>query len=241
MAEDSSDSSTSSTHPEVRWLPLEGNPDIWNQLVHSHGVGPQWSYTDVYGFDPELLDMIPRPVLAIIFLFPLTENYEKHKEKEEAHLTKHEQNVSPNIVFFRQTIANACGMIALLHSLANNESIVGPGLFHDLIEESKDMSPDERAEMLEKSKELADIHMTCAQEGQTQAPDISEEVDLHFICFVVKDQHLYELDGRKLFPINHGKCLDLVDGSAKVMRQYIARDPEQTNFSAIALTKTPEN
>ncbi|KAI9497261.1 hypothetical protein BDB00DRAFT_805702 [Zychaea mexicana] len=184
--------------------------------------------------------MIPHPVTAFVFLFPLTDNYEKHKEEEEARLTKHEQNVCPDVIFFKQTIANACGMIALLHSLANNDSIVGPGLFRNLIDQSKDMSPEERAEMLENSKELADIHKTCAQAGQTQVPDASAEVDLHFICFVVKDQHLYELDGRKLFPINHGKCLDLVEGAAKVMRQYIARDPNQTSFSAIALTKTPE-
>lgn len=77
------------------------------------------------GFDPELLAMIPRPCVAIIFLFPLTEKYLEFKEEEEARLTKLEQNVSPDVVFFKQTIDNACGMIALLHSLANNESIVG--------------------------------------------------------------------------------------------------------------------
>ena len=69
--------------------------------------------------------MIPRPVVAFIFLFPLTENYEKHNEEEEVWLTKHEQNVNPDVIFFKQTIANACGMIALLHSLANNDSLVG--------------------------------------------------------------------------------------------------------------------
>ncbi|KAG2225894.1 hypothetical protein INT45_006590 [Circinella minor] len=226
--------------PKIRWAPLEGNPEVWNQLVHSNGVNLSWSYTDVFGFDSELLAMIPRPVVAFIFLFPLTKNYEKHNEEEEVWLTKHEQNVNPDVIFFKQTIVNACGMIALLHSLANNDSLVGPGLFRNLIDEAKDMSPEERAELLENSKELADIHGTCAQAGQTQAPDASEEVDLHFICFVVKNEHLYELDGRKLFPINHGKCLDIVEGAAKIMRQYIARDPDQSNFSAIALTKTPE-
>ena len=37
-----------------------------------------------------------------------------------------------------------------------------------------------------------------------QAPSVDEDINLHFICFVEKDGHLYELDGRKPFPINHG-------------------------------------
>lgn len=44
-----------------------------------------------------------------------------------------------------------------------------------------------------------------------KAPGLDEDVDLHFITFVEADNHLYELDGRKLFPINHGKCTDLVE------------------------------
>lgn len=67
--------------------------------------------------------------------------------------------------------------------------------------------------MLENSTELAQIHQTCAQDGQTHVPDINEDVDLHFITFIVADNHLYELDGRKVFPINHGKCTDLVEAS----------------------------
>ena len=45
---------------------------------------------------------------------------------------------------------------------------IGPGIFRNLIDEAKDMSPEERAELLENSKELADIHGACAQAGQTQ-------------------------------------------------------------------------
>lgn len=33
---------------------------------------------------------------------------------------------------------------------------------------------------------------------------LSPQQNTHFVCFVVKDGHLYELDGRKHAPINHG-------------------------------------
>ncbi|KAG0781289.1 hypothetical protein G6F22_009648 [Rhizopus arrhizus] len=175
------------------------------------------------GFDPELLAMIPQPVQAIIFLFPITDIYEKFKDEEEAHLIKCEQAISPDVIFFKQTISNACGMMAILHSIASNDKeLIGPGLFNDIIEEAKNMSIDERVDLLENSKELAAVHQTAAFAGQTEAPDKEEEIDLHFICFIEVDNHLYELDGRKILPINHGKCTDLIESSVKVMKQHLS-------------------
>lgn len=76
------------------------------------------------GFDAESLAMIPQPVAAIIFLFPITDAYEEFREKEETHLKVHEQNISSNLIYYKQTISNACGMMALLHSIANNNHLV---------------------------------------------------------------------------------------------------------------------
>ncbi|KAI8091373.1 uncharacterized protein B0P05DRAFT_527191 [Gilbertella persicaria] len=222
-----------------RWVPLEANPEVWNKIIHKLGVSPKYNYVDVYGFDPELLAMIPAPVEAMIFLFPLTETYEKYKSEEAARLLEHEQNIDPEVVFFKQTIENACGMIALLHSIANSqEDIAGSGLFHDIIEKAKGMSVEKRVDLLENCAELATVHESAASQGQTEAPDKDDDIDLHFICFVKVGDHLYEMDGRKSFPIYHGKCTNLVEGAVEVMQQFMARDPEESNFSAIALCKT---
>ncbi|KAI8643135.1 hypothetical protein BD408DRAFT_475498 [Parasitella parasitica] len=228
------------TRKNIKWLPLEANPDVWNKILHKNGVGPDWNFTDIYGFDPEALAMIPRPVTAIIFLFPITDSYKEFRKKEEIHLKAHEQNINSKLIYYKQTISNACGMIAILHSIANNDRlVVGPGVFQTILQDTYNMSPKERAEYLENSADLAEIHASGAHEGQTGTPDITEQLRLHFICFVEVDNHLYELDGLRSFPINHGKCSNFVESTAKIMTQLIERNPEEKEFSAIAFSQIP--
>ena len=66
------------------------------------------------------------------------------------------------------------------------------------------MSPEQCAEYLKTDDSITSAHQESAQEGQTETPQLDEEVDLHFIAFVHKDGDLYELDGAKEAPINHG-------------------------------------
>ncbi|RUS21118.1 ubiquitin carboxyl-terminal hydrolase [Endogone sp. FLAS-F59071] len=81
-------------------------------------------YTDVLVLDESYLSTLPQPVLAVLLLFPVTEQSEKARLEQEAEVTKREQFISPNLIFFRQTISNACGTIALLHSVTNNEQVI---------------------------------------------------------------------------------------------------------------------
>lgn len=72
------------------------------------------------GLDEELLAFVPQPVHALILLFPITPKYETYVQQEKERIDKQGQTVSPNIVFYPQTIANACGTMGVLHSIANN-------------------------------------------------------------------------------------------------------------------------
>jgi len=47
--------------------------------------------------------------------------YEKHKEEEAARLAAEPQEISDKLLYMKQTIHNACGTIALFHSIANSE------------------------------------------------------------------------------------------------------------------------
>ncbi|KAK0154431.1 Ubiquitin carboxyl-terminal hydrolase isozyme L3 [Merluccius polli] len=130
-----------------RWLPLEANPDL--------GLRPSWQFGDVYGLDPELLGMVPRPVCAVLLLFPVTEKYESFRLEEEAKIKAEGQEVSPDVYFMKQTIGNACGTIGLIHAVANNQDSLefeaDSPLKKFLLGSSK-LTPAEKAAFLEKDE-----------------------------------------------------------------------------------------
>ncbi len=57
------------------------------------------------------------------------------------------------------------------------------------------------------------------------------------VCVSHVDGHLYELDGRKQFPINHGvtSAATLLPDTCRVIQQFMARDPEEVRFTIVAL------
>jgi len=231
-----------SSSKKIRWLPSESNPDVINKFVQALGVpGDKWQFCDVFGTDPELLQMIPKPVTAVLLLFPITDVSEQADAKEEEKITKEGQIVSTKVWFMKQTIGNACGTIGVLHSLANMQDRLGLSSDSPLAKfftKTNGMDPALKASTLEGEETLAEVHEENAKEGQTQAPQIDNDTNLHFIAFLEKDGHLYELDGRKPFPINHGKTSPetLLEDSVKVIQQFIKRDPDEVNFSLLALT-----
>uniref|UniRef100_A0A8D0GXS3 Ubiquitin carboxyl-terminal hydrolase n=1 Tax=Sphenodon punctatus TaxID=8508 RepID=A0A8D0GXS3_SPHPU len=189
------------------WQWIEGDlthPQFLKQL----GIHPNWQFVDVYGMDPELLSMVPRPVCAVVLLFPITEKYETFRTYEEEKIKAQGQNVKTAVYFMKQTISNACGTIGLIHAIANNRDKINfesDSALKKFLDDSLSMSPEERAKYLETYEAIRVTHESSAHEGQTEAPSIEEKVDLHFIALVNVDGDLYELDGRKPFPINHGQ------------------------------------
>ena len=90
-----------------RWLPIESNPEVMNSFLKKLGVPEDWEINDVFGLDPELLLMLPQPVLSLLLLFPITEKYESFaREQEEA---MKNVSVSEKLYYMKQTISNACG------------------------------------------------------------------------------------------------------------------------------------
>uniref|UniRef100_A0A1A9UT34 Ubiquitin carboxyl-terminal hydrolase n=1 Tax=Glossina austeni TaxID=7395 RepID=A0A1A9UT34_GLOAU len=219
------------------WTPLESNPEVLTKYIHTFGVTKDWVITDVMGLEPDMLEWIPKPVKSIILLFPCSDTYEKHRAEEQKRLAETGQTYPKDLFYMRQLNQNACGTVALIHSVANNEDMLGEGILKDFLDLTKDMTPEERGKALEADKAVRESHQALAQEGQTIS-DPNEEVYHHFIAFVNKASILYELDGRKMFPIEHGATNDetFLQDAARVCKEFMARDPKELRFTVLALS-----
>jgi len=229
---------------DVRWVPLESNPEVLNRFMRKLGVPSDWELVDVYGLDPELLAFLPSPVVAMILLFPINEKYETYRKQEEEEVNLRGQEVSPKVYFMKQTIGNACGTVALLHSILNNKDHIpfdgSNGRLQKFLESTSNMKPDEIAKFMETDPSIRSVHEETALEGQTEAPSSQERTNLHFVSIVHRDGSLYELDGRKPFPINHGSSCDetFLNDAAVVCKRFMERDPNELHFSMLALAKS---
>nr|XP_015627171.1 ubiquitin carboxyl-terminal hydrolase 3 isoform X3 [Oryza sativa Japonica Group] len=224
-----------------RWIPLEANPDVMNQFMWGLGVAEgEAQFCDVYGLDDELLAMVPQPVLAVLFLYPLTSLDDDEEESGAAATsTAGDKDLSKRVYFTKQTVGNACGTVGVIHAIGNAASklkLVEGSYFDRFYKQTVDMDPVQRAAFLEEDDEMEDAHSVAASAGDT---DANVEVNEHFVCFSCVDGELYELDGRKSQPICHGPSSPdtLLQDAAKVIKARIASNPDSMNFNVMALSK----
>ncbi|KAK1989303.1 ubiquitin carboxyl-terminal hydrolase, family 1 [Colletotrichum cereale] len=241
--------STNPTDPSTAapaFIPLEANPELMTSLLHKLGLSPALSVHDVYSLtDPDMLSFVPRPALAVLLVFPVSAAYESHRLAEDSLLEQYKgKGPQEPVVWFRQTIRNACGLMGLLHAVANGparEYIQKPSDLDTLIENAVPLDPVARAQLLEKTPALATAHREAASQGATEAPEASDDVDLHYVCFVRgEDGTLWELDGRRKGPLNRGQLdagEDVLSEKALTWgpRKFLEREGADLRFSAVAL------
>lgn len=228
------------------WFPLESNPEVMTQYCERMGLDvSEYVFQDVLSTDEWALEMIPRPCLGVLLLFPIKDAAEDHRFEEKAKIDADGQIVSPSLYYMTQTVGNACGTVGLLHLCVNakNKVNIASGSYLDKFTETTSaLNAEERAKWLEEDEEIEETHQISASEGQSDQIAIEDDVISHFVCFTHVDGHLYELDGRKSVPINHGASTEetLLEDSVRVIKKFMERDPEETRFSIVVLAKRPE-
>jgi ubiquitin carboxyl-terminal hydrolase L3 len=227
----------------------ENNPEVMSRLVHQLGLSPSLEFTDVYSIDEDLLAFVPRPSHAILLVFPVTQVYEASRVAEDSSIPEYNgSGPSELVMWFKQTIRNACGLIGLLHAVSNGEArnhILPESDLAALLRQAEPLGPLARADLLYESQVLESAHANAAKQGDTAAPGAEENVDLHFVAFVKgSDGKLWELDGRRKGPLERGtlagdedvlseRALDI--GLRIFLHKVIERGPSDLRFSLISL------
>ncbi|KAL0905005.1 hypothetical protein M5K25_027175 [Dendrobium thyrsiflorum] len=224
-----------------RWIPLEANPDVLNQFIWGLGV-PEYEaeFNDVYGLDDELLGIVPKPVLAVLFCYPDSQEMRDLREQESGSAQK---ELPVNVYFLKQTVDNACGTIGILHAIGNvksNINLVEGSYFDRFYKSTANMDPFERAKFLEEDREMEDAHSVAAVAGDTEAVSVVQEHYISFACVngMNLGGQLYEFDGMKSHPLRHGPSSPdtLLQDTAKVIKSMIQENPDSLQFNVMALS-----
>ncbi|KAF1776306.1 Pectin lyase fold [Phytophthora cactorum] len=232
-----------------RWFPLESNPEVMNSYVDKMGFPTsQFSFCDVLSTEEWALAMVPTPVVGVIMLFPIKAHTEEADKQEAARIEKDGQTVSPNVYYMRQTVGNACGTVGILHAIGNMRHLVQltPGSYLDkFFNKTKTKSPEEIAQYLEEDDEVGSQRFDIVFIGKPdfvtmQLESVDDPINTHFVCFSCVDGNLYELDGRKKRPINHGPSSPdtVLQDACQVIKKFMARDEGEVRFTILALAKT---
>eukprot|EP00457_Paulinella_chromatophora_P010132 gb/GEZN01010223.1/.p1 GENE.gb/GEZN01010223.1/~~gb/GEZN01010223.1/.p1 ORF type:complete len:327 (-),score=47.24 gb/GEZN01010223.1/:238-1218(-) len=221
---------SSKRHHAKRWVWLESNPEVMNQYLNKLGVRNH-RLVDIYGTDPELLDMVEGPVRSVLLLFP-------HKPSSQTlSPTQH-----PSVWHTYQYVRGACGSVGLLHAVMNNLDNIeldDNSFYGKFAADSRHLTPAARAALFYQNEEVEAIHQQTARaDGTSQDTSYSTNQNLHFNAFVHRAGGLYELDGLKAGPVFHGPTTPatlLQDAVRVIETQFMAKDPSNINFTMMAL------
>ncbi|XP_050311867.1 ubiquitin carboxyl-terminal hydrolase calypso isoform X2 [Anthonomus grandis grandis] len=196
------------------WLELESDPGLFTLLLEDFGVkGVQ--VEEIYDLNKPL----DSQVYGFIFLFRwVEERRSRRKVVEHTETFVRDEDVVNNIFFAQQMVPNSCATHALISILLNCANIhLGDTLFR-LKAHTHGMSPENKGWAIGNTPELACAHNSHAMPQAKRKLEKSSAVStgrftgrgeaFHFVSFVPIGGRLYELDGLKPFPIDHGPCSD---------------------------------
>lgn len=224
---------SSSDASAFHWPPLESNPEIFERYMHELGLPKTWGFSELFGFDEDLLAFVPQPVVGVIVNF---ERLEKDEDKARGSMDTSVQ------YYMKQTgtLDNACGVIACLHTIFNNVGLIAledGKTLSNYWKNVQDKSPAERAYILEGSTDFQKQHKSFASQGQSTMAQSQDEVKHHYVAFIINDKgQLVELDGTKKGPnVVAEACQDVLRGSIAEIQKRLANGEISESLSMMVL------
>ncbi|KAI9296145.1 hypothetical protein K502DRAFT_364393 [Neoconidiobolus thromboides FSU 785] len=187
------------------WNLIESDPEVFTNLIHKLGVNGVQA-KEIHIMD-QFLEDEKNQVYGLIFCF----KWENRKD------TQLEENYTSdqNIYFPQQIITNACATQAILSILFNNKKIELGADLTQFKEFSLDFPADLKGEMIGSSDLIRNTHNSFSGSDDFISQwykehlnevykDRPKEDAFHFSSFLPINNQLFELDGLKRGPIEHG-------------------------------------
>ncbi|KAH8853348.1 Ubiquitin carboxyl-terminal hydrolase isozyme L5 [Schistosoma japonicum] len=180
------------------WCLIESDPGVFTELIRGFGV-ESLECEEVYDLTST---SNVSDALGFIFLF----NYDD--KQDDAGEVVFDEN-SRGIFFAKQTISNACATQAIINILLNIDDKVPIGStlsnFKSFV---SDFDSTMKGTAISNSDQIRVVHNSFSNyqlfEFDERAPKSNEDV-YHFVSYLPINGTLYELDGLKPGPIDHGK------------------------------------
>lgn len=213
------------------WLELESDPGLFTLLLEDFGVkGVQ--VEEIY----DLHKPLESPVYGFIFLFRwIEERRSRRKFVEQTESFVRDEETINNIFFAQQMVPNSCASHALISILLNCANLHLGETLSRLKHHTLGMNPENKGWAIGNTPELACAHNSHAIPQARRKTDKNASVSTgrftgeayHFVSFVPINGHLFELDGLKPFPTDHGPWAqdeDWTDKFRRVMVERLGRD-----------------
>ncbi|GAB0090441.1 Ubiquitin carboxyl-terminal hydrolase [Sergentomyia squamirostris] len=204
------------------WLELESDPGLFTLLLEDFGVeGVQ--VEEIY----DLQKSLEGPVYGFIFLFRwIEERRARRKIVETIDIFVKDEEAVNSIFFAQQMVPNSCATHALLSVLLNCSGLHLGDTLSRLKVHTKGMCPENKGWAIGNTPELACAHNSHAVPQAKRRLDKGSGVStgrftgeaFHFVSFVPINGHLFELDGLKPFPMDHGPWEEHEDWTDKFRR-----------------------
>lgn len=178
-----------------KWPPLESDPEIFNNYFWKIGLPANYYFGEIFSMDSEMLEMIPQTTFAVIANINSGNNKFCYLEDNDKKYT--------DIPFFMRQEGDldmACGLIASLHALGNaNLTFDKDSILERFYSVCKGKDDHERCKILSDMNDFKIAHEEFSSQGQSKLCENENEVSGHYICFIIINNNLYELNGA------HGK------------------------------------
>ena len=216
------------------WTTIESDPGVFTELVRNIGV-KDVGFEEVYSLDADDLTRV-EPVLGLIFLFKWTRN-----DTYEANI---DANAPVDLFFAKQVVTNACATQAILSVLLNAHDRVELGdELSQFREFTQEFDADTKGLAVSNSEVIRTAHNSFARPEPIviqSRPARDDDDVFHFVAYVPKDGCVYELDGLRDGPINHGPFSDskwLEVAVPAIQRRIENYSTQEIKFNLLAVTE----